>query len=147
MRLLLDFSASGATRLLDRVVRRIDRRRRLMGLFADDFADVMDDVFAKGGPTGDRWEPNDPSTVARKGSDQVGVDSRLLLDSLTSTVGSNVTRRVREDEFVVGTTVPYARAFAKSRQLLPDDDVLTDRWTRQAEDYFSPEGGSRLMLS
>lgn len=118
----------------------------------DDFHGLMEGAFESGGRSiGRRWAPNTPGYARRK-KGPVGVASRTLLESLTTTTSRYARTGIGRDSMTVATAAPHAHLFGagrggqKARPLLPTDRRLVDRWTPAMHQWLVGDGGSRTIL-
>lgn len=74
---------------------------------ADDFYEGEEHMFSSGGSGAGGWAPLAASTVARKGSSEILVETGILEDSLTSRSGAFSRFDLRPKRLEMGTQVPY----------------------------------------
>ena len=109
----------------------------------DDFRELQDQQFDRGGPPSRRWRRNDPRWRRRKGGQPVGVYRGALQRSLTTRATGAVEQR-NATNIVLGSRVPHAHLFAAARPILT---VVNRNVTAQWADLVAEAIGAPLIES
>lgn len=137
---------------VERVLRQTRRRvKNWRPLLEGSITNRVHEMFrkiwdTKGAYIGQRWAPLTPSTLtskARVNRAGMGILRRhnTLWASLTKRGGQQQVRIVRDDELIIGTTVPYGpphqlgapRSGIPQRKFVPDTDDLPQKEVREWE--------------
>lgn len=95
----------------------------------DQIADVMaektrENFLNESSPSGRRWPELSPATVARKGHDQILVDSTALRKSVVMRNAPGHVEQIGKDKIVYGTDVNYAVFHQEGTSRMPQREFL-----------------------
>lgn len=105
---LRPFGTQRAAARMAAIGERLDDPRPLMEAISEDLADIGERRFRTGGDG--EWDKLKRSTIERKHSARIGVDTGKLAGSLSQDHGGGTSRRIitRQGVMVWKTTAPYA---------------------------------------
>lgn len=130
----VEVDATDAEALLGGIADRIEQPRSLLSALSDELVDHERDAFATAGFG--EWAPLRPSTIARKGSSRILIDTGSLMAALTR---PSSVRIDSEAATITADGIDYAKFHTGRRNPTPEPpQARVEQWAESLLDALVP---------